>query len=137
MKTNFIISILLFSQFASAVSHEVLLECTVKMQRLGFEKALADESCAISAGDTCSEMQSQVIQKVYPHCVGDLIYLGIKPAYYAMNFCNMTARRQKVCVPQNYIEDREKFVACVNTDYTTDEIGNVLNHCLEKVLLKK
>ncbi len=136
MKT--FISILLLSQSINANSfpHEVLLECTIKMQRLGFEKVAADESCAISAGGTCSEMQSQVVQKYYPDCVGDLIYLGVTPVY-AMNFCNMAARRQKVCIPQNYIADREKFATCVVFDYGTDDISSVLNHCLEKVLLKK
>lgn len=134
MKT-IVFLILLFSQFVNA--HDILLECTVKMQRLGFERVVADEACAMSAGRNCSEMQSQVIQKVYPDCVGELIYIGVRPIYYAMNFCNMTARRQKVCVPQNYITDREKFAACVNTEYTSDEIGNVLNRCLEKILLNK
>ncbi len=116
--------------------HEVLLQCTVKMQRMGFEKSTADEACAISAGESCSELQAAVVQGSFPNCVGDLIYEGVKPIIYAMQFCNMAAARSTQCVPQRYIVQRELFAACVSHDKRNGaDISQVLNRCLEKVLL--
>ena len=138
MKT--IISILLFSSLSFAIEtfpHDVLLQCTVKMQRLGFDKETADGSCSISAGPSCSELQSQVVQGSYPNCVGELIYLGVRPNRFAMQFCNLAAHRHSQCNPQKYIIERDLFAACVYHDQKNGEIGDVLNRCLEKVLLYK
>jgi hypothetical protein len=131
-----IIFVLLFSSLALAkFPHDVLLECTSKMQRLGFSKENADGSCSISAGESCTELQSQVIQRVYPDCVGELLYMRVKPVEFAMQFCNLAAHRSPTCSPQKYIVERELFVACVYHGKRRGEMGDVLNRCLEKVLL--
>jgi hypothetical protein len=134
-----ILALILFSVSASAqFPHDVLLECTSKMQRMGYERQVADESCAISAGESCSEVQAAVIQKSYPSCVGELIYMGIKNRFFAFQFCNLAASRSQVCQPQKYIVQRELFAACVYYDKKKGgEVGDVLNRCLEKILLNK
>lgn len=135
MKTLLAILILFVGNlvWAENFPHEVLTQCTVKMQRLGFTKEASNESCSISAGGTCSLMESFIVQKDYPNCVGEAIYLRV-PATYAMQFCNMAARRQAECSPRQYILDREKFIHCLANDLRSGELANVLNSCLEKVL---
>ncbi|MDZ4660183.1 MAG: hypothetical protein SGJ18_01055 [Pseudomonadota bacterium] len=133
MKTHLLILSLFFSlltfgaQALDSHPHEVLLDCTVSMQRMGFNKLSADRACSISAGPECTLLQSFVIQRSYPNCVGDLIYLEVEPIEQALQFCILAARRKTQCVPQHYILDREKYVACVSD-------GNPLMLCLDKVL---
>ncbi len=104
--------------------HEVLLQCTTQMQTLGFSKRVANEACSVSAGPECSLLQSHVIQRVFPHCIGDLIYLRAASPEQALYFCNVVAPRGTHCIPQQYITARENFVACVSQGSSLVECSN-------------
>lgn len=118
------ISFVLPLNAADSYPHEVFLDCTVKLQRMGISKELSDHSCSVSAGPECSLMKSFVIQSSFPNCVGDLLYLGVEPKEKSLQYCLMAPKKSVQCIPQNYIVEREEFVECVAKGYSLDSCLN-------------